>query len=178
MSRIGVLPIQIPSGVKVSVEDRKVSVEGPKGRLEYEVARPIEAVVEGSQLRVRRPNDDKRSKALHGTTRTILNNLVRGVHEGFRKRLEIQGVGFRAAVEGKALRMHLGFSHPAIYPIPDQIDVTVQENTKVTIEGPDKEVVGRVASEIRDLYPVEPYKAKGIRYSDERVLRKEGKTVK
>ena len=117
------------------------------------------------------------AKAFHGMSRALVNNMVRGVSEGFVKRLEIQGVGFKAAVEGNNIDMSLGYSHPIIYPIPDQIKVTVEENTKLTIEGPDRQSVGEVAAEFRSFYPPEPYKGKGIRYRDERVIRKEGKTV-
>ena len=117
------------------------------------------------------------AERLHGLSRAILNNLVKGVSEGFVKKLEIQGVGFKAAVQGKNLNLNLGYSHPLLYPIPDQIKVTVEENTKLTIEGPSKQMVGQVAAEIRSFYPPEPYKGKGVRYSDEKVIRKEGKTV-
>ena len=126
---------------------------------------------------VARAGEDAEAKALHGLSRAILNNLVRGVSEGFVKKLEIQGVGFKAAVQGKNLNLSLGYSHPLNYPIPDQIKVTVEENTKITIEGPSKQVVGQVAAEIRSYYPPEPYKGKGVRYVDEKVIRKEGKTV-
>ncbi len=178
MSRIGVLPIEIPSQVKVEVDGQRVAAEGPKGKLQMTVAEPIKPVMEGSQLKVQRPDNHDRSKSLHGLSRTLLNNLVTGVSQGFTRRLELNGVGFRASVEGNTLRMHLGYSHPSVYPIPEQVQVSVAENTKITIEGPDKEVVGRVAAEIRNLYPVEPYKAKGVRYAEEKVLRKEGKSVK
>jgi len=121
--------------------------------------------------------DDAQAKALHGLSRALVNNMVKGVSEGFVKKLEIQGVGFKAAVQGKSVSLSLGYSHPVVYPIPDQIKVTVEENTKLTIEGPDRQSVGQVAAEIRSFYPPEPYKGKGVRYIDERVIRKEGKTV-
>ena len=114
---------------------------------------------------------------MHGLSRALLNNMVKGVSDGFAKKLGIQGVGFKAAVQGKNVNLSLGYSHPLLYPIPEQIKVTVEENTRLTIEGPDKQVVGRVAAEIRSFYPPEPYKGKGVRYSDEKVVRKEGKTV-
>src|SRR6266513_3055715 len=177
MSRIGRLPIDIPAKVKVAVKDRKVFVEGPKGKLDFELPRRTSAVVEGAQIKVNRDGDGAEAKSLHGLSRAILNNMVRGVSEGFVKKLEIQGVGFKAAVQGKIVNMSLGFSHPINYPIPDQIKVTVEENTKVTIEGPDRQVVGQVASELRSFYPPEPYKGKGVRYVGEHVQRKEGKTV-
>jgi large subunit ribosomal protein L6 len=177
MSRIGRLPIDIPPKVKVEVRDRKVFVEGPKGRLDFALPRRTAATVEGSQVKVSREGDDSEAKALHGLSRAILYNMVKGVSEGFVKRLEIQGVGFKAAVQGKQVNLTLGYSHPISYPIPDQIKVTVEENTKLTIEGPSKEVVGQVAAEIRGFYPPEPYKGKGVRYLGEHVVRKEGKTV-
>jgi large subunit ribosomal protein L6 len=121
--------------------------------------------------------DDAQAKALHGLSRALVNNMVKGVSEGFVKKLEIQGVGFKAAVQGKTVNMTLGYSHPINYPIPDQIKVVVEENTKITIEGPDKQVVGQVAAELRSFYPPEPYKGKGVRYVGEHVQRKEGKTV-
>jgi len=177
MSRIGKLPVQIPPKVKVEVKDQKVFVEGPKGKLDFEVPRRTSVAVNGDRVVVSRQGDDAQAKALHGLTRAIMNNMVKGVSEGFVKRLEIHGVGFKAAVQGKKINLSLGYSHPVLYPIPDQIKVTVEENTKLTIEGPSKEVVGRVAAEIRSYYPPEPYKGKGVRYHDEKIIRKEGKTV-
>src|SRR5881409_191736 len=177
MSRIGRLPIDIPAKVKVEVKNGKVLVEGPKGKLDFELPRRTSALVEGTRIKVQRDGDDAEARALHGLSRAILNNIVKGVSEGFMKKLEIQGVGFKAAVQGKVVNLSLGYSHPVNYPIPDQIKVTVDENTKVTIEGPSKEIVGKVAAEIRSFYPPEPYKGKGVRYSDEHVKRKEGKTV-
>ena len=177
MSRIGKQPVVIPEKVKVNIKGQKVSVEGPKGKLDFELPRRTSAKVEGANVVVSRQGDDSEAKALHGLSRSILNNMVKGVSEGFVKKLEIQGVGFKAAVQGKTVNLALGYSHPLNYPIPDQIKVTVEENTKLTIEGPDKQVVGQVASEIRAFYPPEPYKGKGVRYSDEKVQRKEGKTV-
>jgi large subunit ribosomal protein L6 len=177
MSRIGKQPILIPAKVKVNVSGRKVSVEGPKGKLDLELHRRTSLKVQGDTIVVSRENDQAESKAMHGLSRALVNNMVKGVSEGFSKRLEIQGVGFKAAVQGKNVNLSLGYSHPLLYPIPDQIKVTVEENTKLIIEGPDKQVVGKVAAEIRSFYPPEPYKGKGVRYSDEKVIRKEGKTV-
>jgi len=171
------MPIDIPAKVRVEVKDRNVFVEGPKGKLDFELPERTTAVVQGAQLKVNRDGDDAEAKSLHGLSRAILNNMVRGVSEGFIKKLEIQGVGFKAAVQGKNVNLSLGYSHPVNYPIPDQIKVTVEENTKVTIEGPSKELVGQVAAEIRSFYPPEPYKGKGVRYAGEKVVRKEGKTV-
>jgi large subunit ribosomal protein L6 len=133
--------------------------------------------VEDGRVLVSRQGDDAKARALHGLSRALVNNMVRGVSEGFVKKLEIQGVGFKAAVQGKTVNMSLGYSHPINYLIPDQIKVTVEENTKLTIEGPDRQVVGLVAAELRGFYPPEPYKGKGVRYAGEHVQRKEGKTV-
>lgn len=177
MSRIGKQPIAIPPKVKVEVKGQKVSVEGPKGKLNWELPRRTSLKVDNGKVIVSRSGDDSEARALHGLSRALVNNMVRGVSEGFIKKLEIQGVGFKAAVAGKAVNLNLGYSHPISYPIPDQIKVTVEENTKLTIEGPDRQVVGQVAAEIRAYYPPEPYKGKGVRYTDERVIRKEGKTV-
>jgi large subunit ribosomal protein L6 len=177
MSRIGKQPIVIPPKVKVAVNGAKVSVEGPKGKLNLEMPRRTSLKVEGDKVLVSREGDDAEAKAMHGLGRALVNNMVKGVSEGFVKKLGIQGVGFKAAVQGKTVNLSLGYSHPLLYPIPDQIKVTVEENTKVTIEGPDKAMVGRVAAEIRAYYPPEPYKGKGVRYENEKVVRKEGKTV-
>jgi len=177
MSRIGKQPIAIPAKVKVEVSGQKVSVEGRKGKLNWELPRRTSLKVDNGKVLVSREGDDAQAKALHGLSRVLVNNMVRGVSEGFVKKLEIQGVGFKAAVQGKNVNLNLGYSHPIVYPIPDQIKVTVEENTKLTIEGPDRQTVGQVAAEIRSYYPPEPYKGKGVRYTDERVIRKEGKTV-
>ena len=177
MSRIGKQAIAIPPKVKVEVKGQMVSVEGPKGKLDWELPRRTNLKVENGKVVLNRDGDDARAKALHGLSRALVNNMVRGVSEGFTKKLEIQGVGFKAAVAGNTVNMTLGYSHPIVYAIPAQIKVTVEENTKITIEGPDRQVVGQVAAELRSFYPPEPYKGKGVRYSDERVIRKEGKTV-
>ena len=177
MSRIGKQPIVIPPKVKVEVKGQQIFVEGPKGKLNWELPRRTSLKVDNGKVLVSRQGDDAQARALHGLSRALVNNMVRGVSDGFMKKLEIQGVGFKAAVQGKNVTLSLGYSHPVVYPIPDQIKVTVEENTKLTIEGPDRQVVGKVAAEIRNFYPPEPYKGKGVRYSDERVIRKEGKTV-
>src|SRR5438270_10717140 len=177
MSRIGKQPIVIPAKVKVEVKGQKVSVEGPKGKLNWKLPRRTSLKVAYGKVVVSREGDDAQATALHGLSRALVNNMVKGVSEGFVKKLEIQGVGFKAAVQGKVVNMSLGYSHPINYEIPDQIKVTVEENTKVTIEGPDKQLVGKVASELRSFYPPEPYKGKGVRYVGEHVVRKEGKTV-
>jgi large subunit ribosomal protein L6 len=177
MSRIGKQPIAIPAKVKVEIKGQQVSIEGPKGKLSWELPRRTSLKVDDGKVVVSREGEDPQARALHGLSRALVNNMVRGVSEGFSKKLEIQGVGFKAAVQGKTVNLNLGYSHPVVYDIPDQIKVTVEENTKLTIEGPDRQVVGQVAAEIRSFYPPEPYKGKGVRYSDERVVRKEGKTV-
>ena len=177
MSRIGKQPIVIPAKVKVEVKGGNVLVEGPKGKLSQFIPTRITAAVEKDKVIVSRQGDDAEAKALHGLTRALINNMVKGVSEGYVKKLEIHGVGFKAAVKGKQLDLALGFSHPILFNIPDQIKITVDENTKLTVEGPDKQVVGQVAAEIRDYYPPEPYKGKGVRYVGEHIVRKEGKTV-
>lgn len=177
MSRIGKQPVSIPAKVKVEVKGVTVFVEGPKGKLTQRIPERITATVENNQLVVSRQGDDAEAKALHGLTRSLINNMVKGVSEGYVKKLEIHGVGFKAAVKGKQVDLMLGFSHPVLFDIPDQIKVTVEENTKLTIEGPDKQAVGQAAAEIRGYYPPEPYKGKGVRYAGEHIIRKEGKTV-
>ncbi|MFO1488739.1 MAG: 50S ribosomal protein L6 [Verrucomicrobiota bacterium] len=177
MSRIGKQPIAVPPKVKVEVKGQQVLVEGPKGKLNFKLPARTSLKVEGGNVVVSRSGDDAQSKALHGLSRALVNNMVKGVSEGFVKKLEIQGVGFKAAVQGKVVNLSLGYSHPINYSIPDQIKVTVEDNTKLTIEGPDRQVVGQVAAEIRSYYPPEPYKGKGVRYAGEHVVRKEGKTV-
>jgi large subunit ribosomal protein L6 len=177
MSRIGKIPVSIPAKVKVEVKDRKVFVEGPKGKLDWTLPKRTTATVENNSVLITRQGEDAEAKALHGLSRALINNMVKGVSEGYVRKLEIQGVGFKAAVSGKNITMNLGYSHPIVYPIPDQIKVTVEENTKITVEGPNKQAVGQVASELRSYYPPEPYKGKGVRYAGEQVKRKEGKTV-
>jgi large subunit ribosomal protein L6 len=177
MSRIGKQPIAIPPKVNVEVKGQRVLVEGPKGKLDLAVPRRTSMRVENGKVLVSRQGDDAQAKALHGLSRALVNNMVRGVSEGFVKKLEIQGVGFKAAVQGRMVNLSLGYSHPVNYPIPDQVKVTVEEGTKLTIEGPDRQVVGQVAADLRRYYPPEPYKGKGVRYAGEHVHRKEGKTV-
>jgi len=177
MSRIGKQPILIPPKVKVDVKGSKVFVEGPKGKLDMEIPRRTSLKIDGGNVLVSRDGDDAEARAMHGLSRALLNNLVKGVSEGYTKKLEINGVGFKAAVQGKIVNLSLGYSHPINYDIPEQIKVTVEENTKITIEGPNKQVVGQVAAELRSYYPPEPYKGKGVKYADERIERKEGKTV-
>ena len=178
MSRIGKIPVDIPEKVKVNVKDQHIDVEGPKGKLSWDFPSHASVAVNDNQVVVTRANDEKESKALHGLTRSLIQNMVTGVSTGYVKKLEIQGVGFKAALANKVITLNLGYSHEIKYPVPDAIEITIEEGgTKVKIEGPDKQVVGRVAAEIRSYYPPEPYKGKGVRYSDEQVKRKEGKTV-
>ncbi len=177
MSRIGKQPVAIPPKVKVEVKGQRVNIEGPKGKLTWDLPSRTSAKVDAGQVLVSRTGDDAQARALHGLSRALINNMVKGVSDGFSKKLEINGVGFKAAVAGKIVTMNLGFSHPINYPIPDQVKVTVEDNTKVLIEGPDKMLVGKVAAELRSYYPPEPYKGKGVKYSDEHITRKEGKTV-
>jgi large subunit ribosomal protein L6 len=167
----------VPDKVKVAITDSHVSVEGPKGKLEMDMPRRTSVSQEENTLSVARDGDDREARAMHGLGRSLLNNMVVGVSEGFVKKLEINGVGFKAMVSGSTVTMNLGYSHPIKYDLPDQVTVSVDKDTSVTIEGPDKQKVGLVAAELRGFYPVEPYKGKGVKYADEHVRRKEGKTV-
>jgi len=177
MSRIGKTPIPVPDKVKVSIKGQAVEVEGPKGKLNWDLPKQIAASQKDNEIVVERSSDVKEVKALHGLARSLVNNMVIGVSAGFSKELEIQGVGFKAAVKGDAIDLNLGYSHQINYALPKDVKVTVAEGTKIKIEGADKQIVGRVAAEIRSFYPPEPYKGKGVRYKDEHVIRKEGKTV-
>jgi large subunit ribosomal protein L6 len=181
MSRIGKTPITLPAGVKVALDQKGqstlVTVEGAKGKLSWDLPAGISASIEGAVLNVARSSEDRSVRALHGLARALINNMVTGVSQGFRRDLEIQGVGFRAAVKGDKLDLSIGYSHPILFSIPKEIKVAVTDNTKISIEGIDKHLVGQVAADIRAYYPPEPYKGKGIRYSGEVVRRKEGKTV-
>ncbi|MBR5177399.1 MAG: 50S ribosomal protein L6 [Lachnospiraceae bacterium] len=178
MSRIGKMPIAIPAGVTVDVaENNTVTVKGPKGTLTRVLAPELEIKVEGAEVIVNRPNDLKRSKSLHGLTRTLINNMVVGVTQGYEKALEINGVGYRAAKEGKKLVLNLGYSHPVNMIDPEGIESTV-DNNRIVVKGIDKEKVGQYAAEIRDKRRPEPYKGKGIKYVEEVIRRKAGKTGK
>lgn len=178
MSRIGKTPIEIPAKVKVAVQGQQVAVEGPLGKLAWTLPVGITAeAANNNKLLVRAEYTAKEVKALHGLSRSLLSNMIKGVATGYRKHLEIQGVGFRAAVQGQNLTMTLGYSHPVVFPIPKTIKVTVTDNTMLAVEGPDKQLVGEVAARIRRFYPPEPYKGKGVRYVGEQVRRKEGKKV-
>ena len=178
MSRIGRLPVAIPAGVTVEVaEGNKVTVKGPKGTLVRDLAPEMEIKVEAGQVVVTRPNDLKRMKSLHGLTRTLISNMVVGTSEGYVKVLEVNGVGYKASKAGKTLTLNLGYSHPVVMEDPEGIESTVADN-KITITGIDKEKVGQYAAEIRDKRRPEPYKGKGIKYADEVIRRKVGKTGK
>jgi large subunit ribosomal protein L6 len=178
MSRIGNKAVEIPAKVKVNIDDSgKVAVEGPKGKLDWKLPKGIKANVADNQVSLVREAETRSLKALHGLSRALINNMVVGVSEGFSRNLEIEGVGFKAAVQGKNLNLSLGFSHPVLFPIPQDIKITVTDNTKIAIAGVDKKTVGQVAADIRGYYPPEPYKGKGVRYAGEQVRRKEGKTV-
>jgi large subunit ribosomal protein L6 len=174
MSRVGKNPIPIPDGVKVTINGQHVSVEGPKGKLEHDVHRLIKAKVQDGMLMITRGSDARESRALHGLTRALLANCVRGVREGFQKSLELQGVGYRATKQGSAVNFQLGYSHPIVFEPPAGIELSVERNI-VTVSGIDKQAVGQVAAHIRALRKPEPYKGKGIRYVGERVRRKAGK---
>ncbi len=178
MSRIGNKAVEIPDKVKVNIgNDGAVAVEGPKGKLKWQLPRNIKATVADNRVSVVRDAETRAVKALHGLARSLVNNMVVGVSEGFTMNLEIEGVGFKAAVQGTNLNLSLGFSHPVLFPIPQEIKIVVTENTKVSISGIDKKLVGQVAADIRHFYPPEPYKGKGVRYAGEQIRRKEGKTV-
>jgi large subunit ribosomal protein L6 len=178
MSRIGNKAVEIPDKVKVNVDQEgAVSVEGPKGKLQWKLPRQIRASVQDNQVSVMREAESRNVKALHGLSRSLVYNMVQGVSEGFTKQLEIEGVGFKAAVQGSMLNLSLGFSHPVTFSIPKDIKITVADNTKITVQGVDKKLVGQVAADIRRFYPPEPYKGKGVRYAGEQIRRKEGKTV-
>ena len=177
MSRIGKQPVVIPAKVKVEIKGQRINVEGPKGKLTWELPALTTVKVDGPNILVSRQGEDAQAKSLHGLSRALVNNMIKGVSDGFSKKLEINGVGFKAAIAGNIVTLNLGYSHPVTYTVPSQIKVTVEENTKLTIEGPDKMLVGKVAAEIRSYYPPEPYKGKGVKYSDEKIIRKEGKTV-
>ncbi|MGZ5537599.1 MAG: 50S ribosomal protein L6 [Chthoniobacterales bacterium] len=178
MSRIGNKAVEIPDKVKVNISnDGAVAVEGPKGKLNWQLPREITGKVENNNVSLVRGAETRSVKALHGLSRSLVNNMVLGVSTGFSKDLIIEGVGFKAAVQGQVLNISLGFSHPILFPIPKDIKITVIENTKINIAGVDKKLVGQVAADIRRYYPPEPYKGKGVRYADEVIRRKEGKTV-
>jgi len=171
------MPVPVPDAVKVAINDRTISAEGPKGKLQLNLPELTDAKLEENQVVVTRESEVKRAKAMHGLARSLINNMVVGVEKGFVKKLEIHGVGFKAALQDKVLNLQLGYSHDINHNIPDGIIVTVDKGTNITVEGVDKALVGKVASEVRSYYPVEPYKGKGVRYADEQVVRKQGKQI-
>ncbi|MFA6216122.1 MAG: 50S ribosomal protein L6 [Candidatus Omnitrophota bacterium] len=175
MSRIGRIVISIPVNVKVEVKDNVIVIEGPKGKLTRQISKGISADVAGGIISVKRADDTKKDRALHGLNRALIANMVKGVTDGYVIELEIQGVGFRAAVQGKILTMQLGYSHPCIFTMPEGVTVEVPKQTQVIIRGIDKERVGEIAAEVRAAYPPEPYKGKGVRYKGEYVKKKVGK---
>jgi large subunit ribosomal protein L6 len=178
MSRIGKLPITIPAGVNISLSGNEMTVTGPQGTLKQSLHERMIIAVEAEQIVVSRPSDDKTDLALHGLTRSLINNMVIGVTEGFKKNLEINGVGYRAEISGNVLTLSLGYSHPVVYDLPEGISVAVEKQTKLTVSGIDKQLVGSASAKIRSFRAPEPYKGKGIKYSDERILRKAGKAGK
>lgn len=175
MSRVGKKPIEIPKGVKVSLSGKTVNVEGPKGKLSHTIHDLLDVKQEGTALEISRPDDLKFSRAIHGTTRALVANLIKGVSEGYKKTLEIVGVGYRVEQKGKDLNLVLGYSHPVIYKAPDGVTLKADGLLKIVIEGVDKQKVGQAAAEIRKFRRPEPYKGKGIRYEGESVRRKQGK---
>ncbi|HVS78707.1 MAG TPA: 50S ribosomal protein L6 [Candidatus Saccharimonadales bacterium] len=177
MSRIGKQPIPVPSGVTITVDNDKISVSGSKGNLEQKTLPGITVRQDGDQLLVERVNDEAINRARHGLMRSLVNNMVSGVSQGFEKKLEINGVGYRVAQQGADLKFNLGFSHDVIYKVPAGINVSVEQNV-ITVSGIDRQLVGQTAAEIRALKKPEPYKGKGIKYVDERIIRKSGKSGK
>ena len=178
MSRIGKLPVAIPAGVEISIDGQEVSVKGPKGTLTHVVATPIEVKVEGNELLVTRPDDERASRSLHGLTRTLINNMVVGVTTGYTKAMEIVGTGYRVVAKGKDLEFSLGYSHTIVVEAPEGIAFEVATPTKFSVNGINKQQVGEIAANIRKLRKPEPYKGKGVRYADEVVRRKAGKAGK
>lgn len=178
MSRIGKKPIPLPSGVKVAMAGRTINVEGPKGKLKRDLSDGIRIAVEADKIQVEPQNESRQADAMHGLTRTLVANMVEGVTKGFEKVLEISGVGYRAEVKGTVLNLALGYSHPVEYPLPQGITAEVEKQTKITVRGIDKELVGATAAKIRSFREPEPYKGKGIKYAGERIIRKAGKTGK
>ncbi|MBP0979112.1 MAG: 50S ribosomal protein L6 [Oscillospiraceae bacterium] len=178
MSRIGRQPIEIPNGIEVKIDGVNVKVKGPKGQLEKDFHQDIKISLKDNQVVVERPSDDKKHRSLHGLTRTLIFNMIKGVTDGFSKELEINGVGYRAAKQGSNLVMNLGYSHQVIVPEIDGIKIDVPSANKIIISGPDKQKVGQFAAEVREKRPPEPYKGKGIKYVDEVIIRKEGKAAK
>jgi large subunit ribosomal protein L6 len=178
MSRVGKKPVDIPSGVEVKVEGSKISVKGSGGVLTHVIDPLITASVEDGKVLLKRGQEDRKARSIHGLTRSIINNMVVGVNKGFEKNLEISGVGFRAQVQGRTMQLSLGFSHPVNFPLPDGIEAKVDKQTLITLKGRDRHLVGQVAAKLKAIRRPEPYKGKGIKYAGETILRKEGKSGK
>jgi large subunit ribosomal protein L6 len=178
VSRIGIAPIAVPDGVDININGQSVEVKGPKGTLDLDVREPISISRENGSIVVSRPNDHRQNRSLHGLTRTLINNMVVGVTDGYSKQLEIRGVGYRAAMEGKTLVINVGYSHPVRMEPEDGIEFSVEGNTQIMVSGVDKQLVGEMAARIRRVRPPEPYKGKGIRYAGEYVRQKAGKAGK
>ncbi len=175
MSRIGKKPVPIPQGVKVQVAEGRVSAEGPKGKLAQSVPGGLTAKVEGNHIVISRAGDDRKARALHGLARALVANMVTGVKEGFEKKLEIVGIGYRAQLQGRAIQLALGYSHPVIFPLPEGVTAEIEKQTAITLRAADKALLGQTAARIRMLRKPDPYKGKGIRYADEVIRRKVGK---
>ncbi|HEX4173450.1 MAG TPA: 50S ribosomal protein L6 [Acetobacteraceae bacterium] len=175
MSRVGKYPVEIPQGVQVAIAGRLLTAKGPRGELKLELTEHVEAAIEDNQVTVKPRTQQTVARMMWGTTRALVANMVKGVSTGYQRSMEITGTGYRAAVQGKNLELALGYSHPIVYPIPDGIKITCERPTAIRVEGVDKRMVGQVAAEIRGFRGPEPYKGKGIRYSDEQIRRKEGK---
>jgi large subunit ribosomal protein L6 len=175
MSRVGKYPVDIPPGVQVVIAGQQLTAKGRLGELKLELTEHIEAAVEGNRVTVKPRGSERQARMMWGTTRALVANLVRGVSAGYERSMEITGTGYRAAVQGKNLELSLGYSHPVVYPIPDGIRITCERPTAIKVEGVDKRLVGQVAAEIRAFRKPEPYKGKGVRYTDEQIRRKEGK---
>jgi large subunit ribosomal protein L6 len=178
MSRIGRLPITVPDNVKVALDGRTVKASGPLGSLEMPLGKEVRVEIEGNVVSVKRTEDTRAARSIHGLTRTLLSNMLTGVKSGFEKRLEIIGVGYKADVQGGAINLSLGYSHPIKYQLPKGVSATVEKQTLITLKGPDKQVIGQVAADIRALRMPEPYKGKGIKYDYEQIRRKAGKAGK
>lgn len=178
MSRIGKKTINVPQDTEIDINQSAISVKGPKGQLSYNLSRLITITKTASEIHVHKLQDNKESQALYGLSRTIISNMITGVSQGFNKKLEIQGVGYRSQMEGKNLILNVGYSHPVIIEPPEDISIKVENNTQITVFGINKETVGQIAAKIRSIRPPEPYKGKGIRYIDEKVRRKVGKAGK
>jgi large subunit ribosomal protein L6 len=177
MSRIGKIPVEVPAGVKVSQDQSTIKVEGPKGKLSMEMPKGVDVILGAAAIEVKRPSDGRRERSYHGLVRTLIANMVKGVSSGFEKSLEISGVGYRAEVTGNQLKLVVGYSAPVEYAIPEGIQIRVDKQVNIAVAGIDKQLVGRVAAEIRSLKKPEPYKGKGIKYAGEQIRRKVGKSV-